>query len=71
MTTTLAASTLPTPLSLPAQDVQGFDPVALRKKYDQERDRRLRSDGNQRNETRAASSGDARKLASTRGHGYG
>jgi len=50
MTTTLAASALPTatptPTTLPATDALGFDPVALRKKYEQERDRRLRSDGN-------------------------
>jgi cyclohexanone monooxygenase len=42
-----------TPVSAPAPaaaldtDALGFDPIALRKKYDQERDRRLRPDGNQ------------------------
>ena len=30
----------------PATQAPGFDPVALRRRYDQERDRRLRADGN-------------------------
>ena len=30
----------------PATEAPGFDPVALRRRYDQERDRRLRADGN-------------------------
>ena len=33
-------------LHSPATDEPGFDPVALRRRYDQERDRRLRADGN-------------------------
>ena len=38
----MADSTPPTP----ATDELGFDPVALRRRYDLERDRRLRADGN-------------------------
>ena len=43
---TMTDTALQTPTAACATDALGLDPVALRKKYTLERDRRLRSDGN-------------------------